>query len=261
MSDKALIVIPARMGSSRFRGKPLAMIAGKMMIQRVWELARAVHNADAVLIATDDEEILRAAESFGANAVMTSESCRTGTDRVFEAAQKLDESYDIVFSFQGDSVLTPPWIVEQVLREMRSDQSVRIATPAVLLEGDAKKQYIAEKKAGGTTGTSVVFDRLYNAMYFSKGLIPFPREASEESPLYRHIGLYGYRLDALAAFCKFEDGYFERVEKLEQLRALENGIAIRVVPVDYRGRTPVSVDVESDVEFAERIIKQEGELV
>jgi 3-deoxy-manno-octulosonate cytidylyltransferase (CMP-KDO synthetase) len=261
MSDKALIVIPARMGSSRFRGKPLALIAGKMMIQRVWEIAEAVNNADAVLIATDDDEIMKAAESFGARAVMTSESCRTGTDRVFEAAQKLEESYEIVFSFQGDSVLTPPWIVEQVLREMRSDSNVRIATPAVLLEGEAKEQYVAEKKAGGTTGTSVVFDRFYNAMYFSKGLIPFPREAEEGSPLYRHIGLYGYRFDALEAFCDFEDGYFERVEKLEQLRALENGIPIRVVPVDYRGRTPASVDVRSDVDFAERIIAEEGELV
>ncbi len=261
MSEKALIVIPARMGSSRFRGKPLAIIAGKMMIQRVWEIASAVNNADAVLVATDDEAILEAALGFGAEAVMTSESCRTGTDRVFEAAQKFGGSYQIVFSFQGDSVLTPPWIIEQVLREMRSNPDVRIATPAVLLEGEAKTQYIEEKKAGGTTGTSVVFDRSYDAMYFSKGLIPFPRDTNEDAPLYRHIGLYGYRFDALQAFCSFEDGYFERVEKLEQLRALENGIAIRVVPVDYRGRTPASVDVVSDVAYAEKIIAEEGELV
>jgi 3-deoxy-manno-octulosonate cytidylyltransferase (CMP-KDO synthetase) len=240
----ALIVIPARMASTRFPGKPLASIAGKAMIERVWQIAKATSNAD-VLIATDDSELKVFAEGFGANVLMTSPHCLTGTDRVAEAARSFPQ-YSVFFSLQGDALLTPPWVIDQVLEVMLQDKTVAMATPAVRLQGRALIDFVESKKGGSSSGTVVVFDRMGNALYFSKALIPYARDALER-PLYRHIGLYAYRMDVLQKLNQLPEGPLERSEKLEQLRALENGIKIRVVPVDYRGRTHGSVDRPEDV--------------
>jgi 3-deoxy-manno-octulosonate cytidylyltransferase (CMP-KDO synthetase) len=256
----ALIVIPARIGSTRFPGKPLAMIAGRSMIERVWRLAAAVKGADRVVIATDSDEIRAHAEKFGAEVVMTSPDCATGSDRANEAAAKLGPEYDIVFNFQGDSPLTPPWIVEAVLETMKAEPEVVLCTPIVKLEGERLAKFLEQKKAGSTTGTSCVFDRRGYAMYFSKGVIPHVREKTIDPPVYKHIGLYGYRRATLEKFSSLPEGAFEKVEKLEQLRALENGIPVRVVQVDLKGRTMASVDAPEDVAHVEAIIAREGEL-
>lgn len=258
MSERALIVIPARMASTRFPGKPLAQIAGRAMIERVWRIAKATSTGD-VLIATDDPELQAFAQSFGADVLMTNPNCLTGTDRVAEAARSFPQ-YTVFFSLQGDAVLTPPWVIDQVLQTMLNDKTILMATPAVRLQGQALIDFVDTKKGGSSSGTVVVFDRMCNALYFSKALIPYNRNPLE-SPVYRHIGLYAYRMDVLQKLNQFPEGPLERSEKLEQLRALENGIPIRVVPVDYRGRTHGSVDRPEDVTIIESIIAKEGELI
>jgi 3-deoxy-manno-octulosonate cytidylyltransferase (CMP-KDO synthetase) len=257
MEKKAAIIIPARMSSTRFPNKPMALIYGKTMIERVWNLGIAADIAD-VFIATDDLSLESFAKQFGANVIMTQSSCLTGTDRVAEVANKFLE-YDIFFSLQGDAVLTPPWVIRSVLQTMLENSDVQMATAAVRLEGKALSDFVLSKKAGSSGGTCVTFDTRGNALYFSKSLIPYTREA--QSPIYRHIGLYAYQRSTLLKLQKTPEGVFEKAEKLEQLRALENGIPIRVVIVDYQGRTHGSVDLPEDVALVEKIIHQEGELI
>ncbi len=262
MSEKSLIVIPARMASSRFPNKPFALINGMAMIERVWRIAKAVPDADEVIIATDDESLKRFAEGFGANVMMTSSSCLTGTDRVAEVSRALDHQFQIFFSFQGDAVLTPPWVVDALLKTMKNDSSIQIATPAVQLCGQALTDFIASKQGGSSSGTTVVFDKTGKALYFSKALIPYNRqEHHQDRVIYRHIGLYAYRAKTLQALSLLPEGVLERSEKLEPLRALENGIPIQIVQVDYKGRTHGSVDRPEDITFVEKVIALEGELL
>jgi len=254
------IVIPARMASTRFPNKPLALIHGKTMIERMWRISTKTACQAESFIATDDENLKCFAEAFGARVLMTSPDCLTGTDRVAEASQLLSQ-HEIFFSLQGDAVLTPPWVIEKVLQAMQSDLTIEMATPAVRLTGQALLDFIESKKKGSSSGTTVVFDQKGNALYFSKALIPFHRISDHpDRPVYRHIGLYAYRKNTLLQLSKLPEGPLEKSEKLEQLRALENGIPIRVVPVDYQGRTHGSVDRPEDIAFVESIIAKEGEL-
>jgi 3-deoxy-manno-octulosonate cytidylyltransferase (CMP-KDO synthetase) len=259
MSEKAVMVIPARMGSSRFPNKPKAFIAGETMIRRVWAIGKAAKCAD-VVIATDDVALCEFARGFGAQVLMTSSLCPTGTDRVAEAASQLNQ-YSVFFSLQGDAVLTPPWVIEKILEVMLKDPTIQMATPAVRLQGKALNDFIASKKNGSSSGTTVTFNRQGDALYFSKAVIPYSRNEAEDRPVYRHIGLYAYRRQVLAQLSQLPEGPFEKSEQLEQLRALENGIPIRVIEVDYRGRTHGSVDRPEDVAIVEAIIAREGELV
>jgi len=262
MSETAIIVIPARMASTRFPNKPMVMINGKTMIERVWRIGMAVTGASEVVIATDDEKLKTFAEGFGAKVLMTSASCLTGTDRVVEVSYLPGMKHAIFFSLQGDAVLTPPWVIEKVLYAIIADSTIQIATPAVQLTGKALTDFIIGKKAGSSSGTSVTFNKKGDALYFSKTLIPYHRnEESLDRIVYRHIGLYAYRVDALQRFGKLPEGSFEKSEKLEQLRALENEIPIRVIPVDYRGRTHGSVDRPEDVAIIQALIEREGELL
>lgn len=262
---KAVIVIPSRYGSTRFPGKPMAEIAGHSMIKRVWSIAKSVEGVDEVFIATDDDRILGHAESFGAKAVMTSEKCRNGTERVYEAVLNLGIDPDIVLNLQGDAILTPPWILQPVVDTLKEDLSVRIATPAVRLNRERYDNLVKSKAGGQPGGTLVTFDKNLRALYFSKNIIPFLRnmDAYRAAPLpvYSHIGMYGYRLETLKEYLSLVPSVLEQAEQLEQLRALENGIPIRIVVVDYKGRTHWSVDSPDDVPIVENIIRQEGELV
>ena len=259
MNEKVSIVIPARIGSSRFPKKPLALLKGVAMIERVWRIAKQVKSTDEVLIATDSEEIKNLAEGFGAKVVMTSENCRTGTDRIFEAVEKQNSKSDIVLSFQGDSPLTPPNVLEETIKAIKENKEVQIATPACHLVGEALEQFTEKKLQGSSTGTVVVFDKNYDALYFSKTLLPTPRDGSFRE-IYKHIGIYAYRIDTLKRFTELEVSRLESIEKLEQLRALENGIPIKVVVCDLKGRTLASVDNPEDVAEVEAIINSEGEL-
>lgn len=259
--DRVLLVIPARLGSTRLPRKPLAIIAGKTMIERVWRNAKASTIPSRVIVATDSDEIDKQVKSFGAECCITSSNCRTGTDRVAEVAEQFPE-YQIVFNLQGDSPLTPPWIIDQVLSVMIADQKIGLTTPVMKLSGKTLRDFLGNKARGSATGTTVVFDKEGDALYFSKGVIPFNRSGTElDALLYQHIGLYAYRREILFQLQALPSGRFEEVEKLEQLRALENGIPIRCVEVDCRGKTLASVDAPEDIAVVESIIKKEGELV
>lgn len=155
----AVIVIPARMASTRFPNKPLAMIKGKTMIERVWRIGMAVPGASEVIIATDDAKLKTFAEGFGAKVLMTSSTCLTGTDRVAEVSYLPGMKHTIFFSLQGDAVLTPPWVIEQVLLAMIADPTIQIATPAVHLTGKALTDFVLSKKAGSSSGTTVTFNK------------------------------------------------------------------------------------------------------
>ena len=256
----AAIVIPARYGSTRFAGKPLHRIAGISMLERVWRIAKAVRGCSRVVIATEDERIVAHAVSLGAEAVLTPESCANGTERVFAAQQAAAITEDILLNLQGDAVLTPPWVLETMITEMERDPSADIVTPAVRLDDKALAAFKHHKQTNPTSGTSVVFDQNFNALYFSKTIIPYIRKQGTAS-IYRHIGLYGYRQHGLERYVTLTPTPLEIAEGLEQLRPLEHGMKIRVAIVDYRGRTHGSVDAPEDVAVIEGIIAHEGELV
>lgn len=261
MDAKAIIIIPARYDSSRFPGKPLALIRGITMIERVWRIAQACQHADAVYIATDSDIIAAHAQSFGAQVIMTDPACYTGTDRVAEAATQLADENTIVVSLQGDAVLTPPWVVDALISAMKENPNIGMTTPAVSLKGASLTAFLAHKKVSPSSGTTVVFAKDGKALYFSKQPIPFIREVTPEATLFRHIGLYAYRFTVLQQLQHLAPTPLEKLEKLEQLRALENEIPIHVVVVDYQGRSHGSVDTQHDVAVIEKIILEEGELI
>lgn len=255
---KSAIVIPARWGSSRFVGKPLHPIKGISLLERTWRIA-SMAGAELVLIATDDERIEEHAQSFGAHTVRTSESCENGTERVFQALNNYGVKPEIILNLQGDAVLTPPWVLTELIASMKEHDS-QMATPATRLTLEQYQELAAKKAAGIVGGTLVVFDKKFNALYFSKSPIPYVRKAYPDSPLYRHIGLYAYKYETLQEYLSLPISQLEKTEGLEQLRALENCIPIKVVVVDYRGRTHWSVDSPEDVSRVEEIIESEGEL-
>ena len=256
----SVIVIPARYGSQRFPGKPLVLIKGKAMLERTWLIAKSAL-ADEVIITTDDDRIEAAAKSFGALVVRTPSECSNGTERVYSALKQIGEKPDIVLNFQGDAVLTPPWVLSDLLAAMRSDATVSMATPATRLTMEKFDDIRKQKASGIVGGTLVVFDVNKNALYFSKTPIPFVRTQIDNPPLHRHVGIYAYRFSTLEKYLALPPSGLEQVEGLEQLRALENGIPIKIVVVDYRGRTHWSVDSPEDLVRVEAIIDKEGELL
>jgi 3-deoxy-manno-octulosonate cytidylyltransferase (CMP-KDO synthetase) len=256
-----VIVIPSRYGSSRFPGKPLADIEGKSLVQRVYEIAESVSYVSQVVVATDDDRIADHVTSLGGNAVMTGE-CFNGSERAWQAVEQMADKPDIIINLQGDAVLTPPWTIQAVVDEMLADEEVQVCTPAVRMTPAIYEKLMAAKEAGEVGGTTVTFDKNHDALYFSKTIIPYVRERiGDELPVFRHIGLYGYRYEALKEYLDMEPTVLEMTEGLEQLRLLENGIPVRIVEVGYKGRTHWAVDTPEDAERAAEIIRNEGELV
>lgn len=241
MAGKVYAIIPARYGSTRFPGKVLAPLCGRPMIQWVYEKASA-SRADEVLVAADDPRVLAAVEAFGGRAVMTSPNHPSGTDRICEVADKLNcGADDIIINVQGDEPLIPSEVIDQLIDRMRNDAAMEMGTVAVPrsrseLANDANK-------------VKVVFGADNYALYFSRSMIPFLREGGEETELYHHWGIYAYRCSALRRFVSLPEGRFEKCEKLEQLRALENGIRIYVLTSKLES---VGVDTPADLELAER---------
>ncbi len=268
---RAILVIPARYGSTRLPGKPLAMIAGQTMLSRVYAIARAAaQQKDAVdiVVATDDERIGEHCEEIGASWVMTSVSCPTGTDRALEAVQKLDQAYDFVVNLQGDAPLTPPDFVADMIGAFALDATIDVITPIVQLRWDELVELRATKRSTPFSGTCVVVDQDHHALWFSKQIIPAirneatRRQDGELSPVFRHIGLYGYSRQMLATYVTLPQGHYEQLEGLEQLRVLEHGYRMRVVQVDYQGRASMSgIDSPEDIKQAEKLIALHGELL
>jgi 3-deoxy-manno-octulosonate cytidylyltransferase (CMP-KDO synthetase) len=235
MSD-VVAIIPARYASSRLPGKPLASIAGQPMIRHVYERTRRARGVGRTLIATDDERIAAAARSFGAEVVMTPVDCPTGTDRVAGVVRGRRETY--VVNVQGDEPEFDPDEVGTLLDAMRRNTSLPMGTLAAVAESPEIDRPSVVK---------VVLDREGCALYFSRSRIPFHRDAAPgdalEPPVLRHIGIYAFRRDALLAYAALEPTPLERAEKLEQLRALENGWKIRVVT---GRRAPPGIDTPED---------------
>jgi 3-deoxy-manno-octulosonate cytidylyltransferase (CMP-KDO synthetase) len=257
-----VIVIPARYGSRRFPGKPMVPIRGRSLLTRTWSIANAVTGVSAVYVATEDGRVAEHARSIGASALMTSPECRNGSERVWEAVSKLPSQPNAVINLQGDAVLTPPWVVQALVDTFRDDPTTSMVTAAVHCSEQQLEELKRLKEKSPTSGTTVVMDRFGRALYFSKGIIPYLRIRDPgPPPVHRHIGIYGYSTTTLEQLMLLEEGPLERAEQLEQLRALENGIPIKVAVVDYRGRTHGSVDAPEDLPVIEAIIEREGELI
>ena len=255
------IVIPARYGSSRLPGKPMLPILGTSMLERVWRIAKATTGSSRIVISTEDQRIIEHAQSFGAEAVLTSKDCRNGSERAHATIEAAGITEEAIINFQGDAVLTPPWVIQAMIDEFgKTDGDFDIVTPATLMSDEAIASLTESKKINPASGTTVVFDKNHNALYFSKNILPFVR-AKGHASTFRHIGLYGYRKASLEKYVDLPPSPLELTEGLEQLRALENAMKVRIVIVDYRNRTHASVDALEDIEIAEKIIRDEGELV
>jgi 3-deoxy-manno-octulosonate cytidylyltransferase (CMP-KDO synthetase) len=241
----AVGLIPARFAASRFPGKPLAPIAGRSMIQRVYEGAREAKSLRAVIVATDDERIADACRAFGAEVAMTRSDHQSGSDRIGEVAAKLDD--EIVVNIQGDEPLMRGFVVDAAVEALREDPEVPIGTVVHPLDPADRDD---------PNRVKVVLDQRGRAIYFSRSSIPYPRDASVRAPLWQHVGLYAYRRDFLLRFIRMAPTPAERSECLEQLRALEHGHEIRCAVVE--GWKSVAVDVPGDVALVEAALRANG---
>ena len=246
-TSRVVAVIPARYHSNRFEGKPLALIAGKPMIQHVVERAKQVKMLSKVVVATDDDRIAEAVVSFGGEVVITRSDHATGTDRLAEAAELLDiDEHDVVVNIQGDQPLFPPEVIEQVAMPLLDDPALPMSTLIYKI--------IRPEEINDPNHVKTVFDCNGNALYFSRSPIPFQRnpEEPEQPTYYKHLGFYAYRKGFLLTFVALPEGEWERFEKLEQLRALEYGYTIRVV---LTGHDSIEVDTPQDAERVAEIIR------
>ncbi len=239
----AVGIIPARHASSRFPGKPLAVVAGRPMIQRVWEGARSAKHLREVYVATDDERIAHCCEAFGAPVIMTSDVHPTGTDRVAEAAAALHD--DVIVNIQGDEPLITGFVVDSVVTSLLEDDAVGMSTLV---------QAAGAADIDDPNRVKVVLDRHGRALYFSRAPIPHSHRTGPAASYWHHIGIYAYRRDFLLRFVELPQTAAERSEALEQLRALEHGLPIRVGVIE--GFRSVAVDVPADIQRAEALLKE-----
>lgn len=261
-----LIVVPARYASTRYPAKPLATLTGASgqavtLIERAWRAARSVAGVDDVVVATDDDRIKSVAEAFGADVVMTPESCANGTERCAAAYAALGSDAEIVVNLQGDAPLTPHWFVEDLITAMQANPSADIATPVLRCDGRALNGFLADRKAGRVGGTTAVFDAHMRAMYFSKEVIPFTSQTypdDVDTPVFHHVGVYAYRPDALRAYPTWPVGPLEQLEGLEQLRFMEQGGTVQCVEVQSKGRQFWELNNPEDVPVLERMMREMG---
>ncbi len=240
-------IIPARYGSTRFPGKPLAMIEGKTLIEWTYTNTKKCLVFDKVIVATDDKRIFEAVKAFGGEACMTSSEHHSGTDRTAEASRILGLPDDgIVVNVQGDEPLIASEAVSALIAPLIEDPSLKMSTLIYKIRDP--------KEINSPNIVKVVSDKNGYALYFSRSLIPYS-ENTGDANYYKHIGLYAYKNSFLMDFTKMEPAQLEKREKLEQLRALENGIKIRVVESDF---DPVEVDVPEDIEKVIKRIKLTG---
>lgn len=241
--SQVVAIIPARWASTRFPGKPLVMLRGKPLVQHVWERAVRAKLVDRVIVATDDMRIAEAAFNFGAEIALTSPKHLTGTDRLAEVAAKL-KTARIILNVQGDEPDIPPATVDRLARALLDDSRLGMVTAAnpVTDPADIHNPNVVK----------VVTDRTGRALYFSRSVIPHDRDGRGGVKYLRHQGIYGYRRKVLLDFVKWKPTPLEQAEKLEQLRALENGVSIGVITVR---RASVGVDAPEDLARAEKALR------
>ena len=243
----ALVVIPARYGSSRFPGKPLATMAGKPMIRHVYERSARAKGVDEVVVATDDQRIADAVAQFNGTAVMTSPTAKSGTDRVAEVARAKRAS--VVINVQGDEPLIEPDMIEQLVEYLSRHTAVPMVSLMKSLDTDAE--------GGNPNVVKVVVDRDNFALYFSRAGIPFVRQP-ERKPIprfYKHLGIYGYQRNFVLQFSALEPTLLEELEQLEQLRVLEHGFKIKLLETVH---DTVGVDTPDDLKRVEQLLLKRG---
>ena len=240
-------IIPARYASTRLPGKPLLDIAGKPMIQHVVERVQQARRTSRVIVATDDERIAEAVRSFGGEARMTSSDHLTGTDRLAEVAATLPEM-DLILNIQGDEPLIPPQAIDELIAAFDDCPDLPMATLMTPM---------TETETNNPAAVKVVVSLDGHALYFSRSLIPYPRNPGSQWRCFKHIGVYAYRRDFLLRFAALPPSPLEVTESLEQLRALENGYRIRVIQTPFRS---IGVDTPADLEEVRRLfLTRKGE--
>ena len=237
---KTAVIIPARMGSMRFPGKVLADLGGKPVIQHVWENAMR-SKADSVTVAADDPRVENAVKAFGGHVVMTKPSHPSGSDRVWEAAQSTDA--ELIVNVQGDEPFLPHEVIDDLIDAMHGPDAPAMGTVVL----PCSRADIA----ANPNLPKVVLTTDDYALYFSRSMIPYLREGGEETEVYRHWGIYAYRRETLAKFVSLPEGRLERCEKLEQLRALENGIRIKVIKTSFDS---IGIDTPDDLVRAQEFL-------
>jgi len=244
-SGKVVVVIPARYGSTRLPGKPLLSLNGQPMIQRVYERAKSARSVDRVIVATDDDRIVKAVTSFGGEARMTRPDHRTGTERVAEVAAHVEG--EVFVNVQGDEPLLDPAAVDTAVSALLEEPQAAVATVAtpIKVPGDIMDPNVVK----------VVLDFDDNALYFSRAPIPWVRDTGSAIQVrhLKHLGLYVFQREALLEYPTLPQGELERIEQLEQLRWLENGSKIRVAEVEHDA---ISVDVPEDVPRVEKLLQK-----
>lgn len=258
---KTAIIIPARYGSTRFPGKPLVQIGGQSMLSRVVDIARAAADTLGgidIAVATEDARIEDHCRDIGVKCVMTSDDCKTGSDRVLQAAEKMGGGFDFVLGLQGDAPFTPVSAPIAMIETFRQNPQAEVITPVVKLRWAELDNLRESKKITPFSGTTCVTDSSGRALWFSKNILPAIRKENrgeEFSPAQQHIGLYGFRYDVLKKFVTLPEGKYEKLEGLEQLRLLENNIAIQTVVIDVdAGMAQAGIDSPEDVARAERLL-------
>jgi 3-deoxy-manno-octulosonate cytidylyltransferase (CMP-KDO synthetase) len=265
-APRVAIIIPARFASQRYPGKPLALLRGaggtaKPLIQRSWEAAMSVPDVSLVFIATDDDRVGDVARSFGAAVVMTSPSCRNGTERCAEALAALPEGIEIIVNLQGDAPLTPAYAIPTLITRLTHDPGLAMTTPAVRCSPTLYRHLIDDQADGRVGGTTVVFDSRGRALYFSKRVIPYLPAGygdKEPPPVWLHLGVYAYRPDALDAYRLAPPAEIELLEGLEQLRFLNAGIPVGVVEIEPPGWDVIELNNPSDVAPIEAMLQARG---
>lgn len=240
---KVLCVIPARYASTRLPGKPLADICGKPMICRVYDRAKLAKRVEKTVVATDDERVKRAVEEDGGGAVMTRKDHNSGTDRLAEAVAGYPDM-DLVINVQGDEPLIEPKVIDRLAAAFDDDEDLMMAT--------VKARMDDEEDMRNPNNVKVVTDKDGYALYFSRSLMPYPREDTD-CPVYKHIGIYAYRRDFLLKYAKMPQTMLEKTESLEQLRVLENGFRIKVIESDANF---VGVDTAEDLSRVNEIYRK-----
>src|SRR6266704_771684 len=238
--NKAVGIIPARWRSTRFPGKSLHLIANKPLLRHVWECCCRAKKLDAVIIATDDMRIAKAAFDWGAEVAMTSASHQSGTDRIAEVVRKTKQ-FDLIINIQGDEPLTEPALLDRFVETLSSNRKIDIVTAA--------HPFANAAEASSPHQVKVIVDLHGNALYFSRYAIPFPRNRSVPIKYLRHQGIYGFRRKALLDFVKWKMTPLERAESLEQLRALENGVKVHVLVTKHGSP---GVDTPADAKALEQ---------
>ena len=244
---KTAVIIPARMGSMRFPGKVLADLGGKPVIQHVWENAMR-SKADSVTVAADDPRVEQAVKAFGGHVVMTKPSHPSGSDRVWEAAQSTDA--ELIVNVQGDEPFLPHEVIDDLIDAMHGPDAPAMGTVVL----PCSRADIA----ANPNLPKVVLTTDDYALYFSRSMIPYLREGGEETEVYRHWGIYAYRRETLAKFVSLPEGRLERCEKLEQLRALENGIRIKVIKTTFDS---IGIDTPDDLVRAQEFLARRAKSI